>query len=99
MKLLLILVEDSHKEEVEAFLASSGVPGYTEIPHAVGSGATGPRLGSRAFPKTSAVIFSLIEEDALQRLRDGIRSFCADCGERVRMVVLNVEEVLDGTGG
>ena len=99
MKLLLIIVEDSHKEEVEAFLHSAGVAGYTEIPHALGAGLTGPRLGSRTFPKTSAVIFSLVEEDALQRLRDGIRTLSADCGERVRMIVLAVEEVLDGTGG
>jgi hypothetical protein len=99
MKLLLIIVEDSHKEEVEAFLHSSGVPGYTEIPHALGAGLTGPRLGSRAFPKTSAVIFSLIEEDALQRLRDGIGTLSAECGERLRMIVLGVEEVLEGAGG
>lgn len=99
MKLLLIIVDDSHKEEVEAFLHSSGVPGYTEIPHALGAGATGPRMGSRAFPKTSAVILSLLEEDALQRVRDGLRSFCADCGERVRMIVLGVDEVLDGAAG
>ena len=99
MKLLLIIVDGSHKEEVEAFLRSSGVPGYTEIPHALGAGITGPRMGSRAFPKTSALILSIIEEDVLQRLRDEIQSFCRDCGERVRMIVLGVEEILDGTRG
>lgn len=99
MKLLVIIVDDSHKEEVEAFLHSSGVSGYTEIPHALGVGTTGPRMGSRAFPKTSALILSLIEEDALKRLREGIRSFCTDCSERVRMIVLGVEEVLNGDGG
>lgn len=97
MKLLMIIVEDSHKEEVEVFLQKAGVPGYTEISHAVGTGATGPRLGSRAFPKTSALILSIVDEDLLARLRDELRSFCKDCGDRVRILVLGVEEMLSGT--
>jgi hypothetical protein len=94
MKLLMIIVDESHKEEVETFLHRSGVPGYTELPHALGAGATGPRLGSSAFPGTSALILSILEDEMIPRLRDGIREFCASCGERAKMVVLGVEEVL-----
>lgn len=94
MKLLMVIVEESYKEEVETFLASFGVPGYTEIAHALGAGATGPRMGSRTFPKTSAVIFSLIDEATVARLRPAIADFCRECGERVKMIVLGVEEVL-----
>ena len=60
MKLLMLIVDEEKKEELEVFLNRAGVLGYTEIPHAVGVGSTGPRLGSRAFPKTSAVIFTVI---------------------------------------
>lgn len=94
MKLLMIIVDETHKEEVETFLRRSGVPGFTEIPHLLGSGATGPRLGSSAFPKTSALILSILEDGMIPRLRDSIREFCASCGEQAKMVVLGVEEVL-----
>lgn len=94
MKLLLAVVEGSHKEEIETLLQKAGASGYTEIPNALGVGMTGPRLGSRAFPKTSAVIFSALEDDALVRLRDEIRTYCQSCGERVKLFALSAEEVL-----
>jgi hypothetical protein len=90
----MVIVDESHKEEVETFLARFDVPGYTEIAHALGAGATGPRMGSRTFPKTSAVVFSLVDEAVLARLRPAISEMCRECGERVKMVVLGVEEVL-----
>lgn len=94
MKLLLVVVEGSHKEEIETLLQKAGASGYTEIPNALGVGMTGPRLGSRAFPKTSAVIFSALEDDALVRLREEIRTYCQSCGERVKLFALSAEEVL-----
>lgn len=94
MKLLLAVVEGSHKEEIETLLQKAGASGYTEIPNALGVGMTGPRLGSRAFPKTSAVIFSALEDDALVRLREEIRTYCESCGERVKLFALSAEEVL-----
>ena len=47
-KLLMLVVEESRKEEMEVFLDRAGVLGYTEIPHALGrTGAwfTCQRLG------------------------------------------------------
>jgi|APFre7841882654_1041346.scaffolds.fasta_scaffold96444_3 hypothetical protein len=92
-KLLMLVVEESRKEEVEVFLDRAGVLGYTEIPHALGVGATGPRLGSRAFPKTSAIIFTVLEADALGRIVEGIRAFCGECGERLKMLSWDAEEM------
>ncbi len=94
MKLLMLIVDESKKEELEVLLNRAGVVGYTEIPRALGVGTSGPRLGSRAFPKTSAVIFTVLASEALDRLVAEIRSFCADCGERLKMIVWGVEEVL-----
>lgn len=94
MKLLLAVVEGSHKEELETLLQRAGASGYTEIPSALGVGMTGPRLGSRAFPKTSAVIFSAMDDDALVRLREEVRTYCESCGERVKLFALSAEEVL-----
>ena len=93
MKLLLAIVEESHKEEMETILQGAGVSGYTEIPHALGVGMTGPRLGSRAFPKTSAVILSAVEDGVLDRLREDVRAYCQSCGERVKLIAWGAEEV------
>lgn len=93
-KLLMMIVEESKKEELEVLLNRAGVVGYTELAGAVGVGMTGPRLGSRAFPKTSAVIFTIIQAEAVAPLVEDIKAYCGECGERLRMLVWGVEEVV-----
>ena len=94
MKLLMLIVDEDKKEQLEVFLNRAGVLGYTELPRAIGVGATGPRLGSRAFPRTSAVIFTVLAEEALKQVTEEIKSYCRDCGERLKMIVWGVEEVV-----
>ncbi|TNF74074.1 MAG: hypothetical protein EP299_07515 [Acidobacteria bacterium] len=91
MKMLMIIVDESKREELEIFLNRSGVVGYTEISQAAGLGSSGPRLGSSAFPKTSAVVFSMMDEDSVRRLMEGVDEFCSTCGEQLRMVSWDVE--------
>jgi hypothetical protein len=93
MKMLMIIVDESKKEELEVFLNHSGVRGYTEVAHAAGMGASGLRLGSRAFPKTSALVFTMLSEEALQKLEEGVNQFCATCGEELRMVAWDAEVI------
>ncbi len=97
MKMLMIVVEDSKKEELEVFLERSGVHGYTEVSHAAGIGSSEPRLGSSAFPRTSAVVFSVLSEEALERLLRAVEEFCSDCGADLQMVAWEVD-VLRGLG-
>ncbi len=89
----MIIVDEAKKEELEVVLGSAGVVGYTELSPAAGSGTTGPRLGAGAFPRTSAVVFSILSEAALERLRRAIDEFCADCEERLKVVSWEVQEV------
>lgn len=91
MKMLMIIVDESKKEELEVFLGKSDVEGYTEISPAAGMGSTGPRLGSRAFPGTSAVVLSIVSQEALDRLSRGLDEFCTTCGEELKMVSWDVE--------
>lgn len=91
MKMLMIVIDEAKKEELEVFLEKSGVGGYTEVDHAAGMGATGPRLGSSAFPKTSALVFTVLDDSALARLQAGVDQFCAACGEELRMYAWDVE--------
>jgi hypothetical protein len=91
--MVMIIVEDDKKEELEVVLGRAGVVGYTEISRATGRGESGPRLGSGAFPRTSAVVFSILSDAALAGLRTALREFCADCGERLKVVAWDVAEV------
>ena len=93
MKMVLMVVDDARRQELEVALEEAGVTGFTEIPHAAGLGTSGPRLGSRAFPRTSAVVFTFIPDEALEPLRHKLRDFCAACGERLRFVAWDAEEM------
>jgi len=93
VKMLMIIVDEARKEELEVVLGEAGVVGYTELSRASGRGETGPRLGSRAFPRTSAIVFTVLSAKALDGLKAKIQEFCEDCGERLRMIAWDVEEV------
>ncbi len=93
MKMVMIICDEQKKEELEVFLERSGVVGYTEISHAAGMGTTGPRLGSSAFPRTSAVVFTVLDEASLARLERGVDEFCANCGEKLKMIAWEVEQI------
>ncbi|HQR46065.1 MAG TPA: hypothetical protein PLB02_06565 [Thermoanaerobaculia bacterium] len=90
MKLLMVIVEESCKEQVEVILGRAGVRGFTEIPGVAGIGATGPRLGSAAFPKTSAVILTLLEDGEVTRVGDAIRAGCPASG-RAHLITWTAE--------
>lgn len=90
----MMVVDDGKKEQLEVLLRRSGVSGWTEISGASGMGATGPRLGSAAFPKTSAVLFTIVDDEKARSLAADLREYCTDCGERLKMASWAVEELL-----
>ena len=89
----MLIVDGEKKEEVEVLLGRAGVSGFTEIA-AFGKGETGLKLGSGAFPKTSAVILTLVDDERLAELTRLVKAFCEGCGERLKIVVWGVQEVL-----
>lgn len=90
----MFIVDAARKEELEVLLRRSGVAGYTEIPNASGFGTTGERFGSAAFPKTSAVVLTFVEDEDVPRIATELKAYCAECGERVRMVAWGAEQVI-----
>jgi hypothetical protein len=102
MKMLMIVVDEAKKEELEVLLndlseAGAGVDGYTEIPRVLGVGHTGPRLGSRAFPRTSAVIFTVVAADRLPGIRERIEACCGPQLAGAHLVAWDVESMVGGT--
>jgi hypothetical protein len=90
VKLLMALIDEACKEELEVVLTRAGVTGYTEIPHAVGMGTSGPHLGSAAFPRTSAVVLTLLEDADVARVAAAVRAQCPAKG-RVHLITWGVE--------
>lgn len=90
MQMLMMIVESAHRDLVEAALTEHQVVGYTEIPTVYGSGATGPRLGSRAFPETSSIVFTVVEEPKVQELLDTLESTC----KGMRVIVWKVDRMI-----
>lgn len=94
MQMLMIIVESAHKEKLEAALTERHVLGYTEIPTVYGAGSSGMRLGSRAFPETSSIIFTVVEKEKVDALLSWIDSSCADCRAAMRMIVWNIDRMI-----
>jgi hypothetical protein len=93
MKMLMMIVESDYKEQLEVLLNEHDILGYTEIPQVFGTGATGVRMGSRAFPKTSSVIFTVLEDEVADVLAASIKQFCDACTRHMHMIVWNAEKV------
>lgn len=94
LQMLMIICQSDHKERLEAALSERHVLGYTEIPTVYGMGTSGPRLGSRAFPETSSIIFTVIEEGKIDELLAAIDSSCAECRSAMRMIVWKVDRMV-----
>lgn len=94
IQMLMIVVESTHKEKLEAALNDRHVGGYTEIPTVHGTGSTGMRLGSRAFPDTSSIFLTVCEKEKVDELLSAIDASCGDCRQAMRMIVWNVERMI-----
>jgi hypothetical protein len=94
LNMLMIVAESEHRERIESALVDHEALGFTEIPTVYGSGRTGPRLGSRAFPGQSSIIFTVGEEEKVSELIDAIHRSCAECRDGMRMVLWKVDRML-----
>jgi hypothetical protein len=96
MKLLLIFVDADHARDVETLLDESNVPGYTEFPTVLGKGATGRKLGNRAFPGSSSLYFVVLPEGDCGGLCDHLKELQRARGpeEGLKAYVMDTMEVL-----
>jgi len=93
LRMMMVIVDSSAREQLEVLLRKAGAPGFTEMSPAAGWGETGPHLGSRAFPKTSTVLLSVLEPEAEERVRVALAGFEEGETRRVRAYAWSVEEV------
>lgn len=96
MTALLIFVDADRAGDVERLLEARGLPGYTEIPNVLGKGRSGRKLGTRAFPGSTTLYFTVATRadgaglaQALRELRDS-----RGPAEGLKVYALNSEELL-----
>jgi hypothetical protein len=96
MKLLMIMVDSNHQEDVERILDAHDVPGYTELPNVLGKGVSGRKLGSRAFPGSNTLYFTVIGADTCKTLCAELHALDARCGpeEGLTAFILDAEKVV-----
>ncbi len=97
MKLLMIILDETVRDEVEATLDKHEVNGYTEIPMAFGEGKSGKKLASRLHPGANSIVFSIIDDDRLDPIKADLMQTCAaktdeNCPKPIHIAVLKVEE-------
>jgi nitrogen regulatory protein PII len=92
-KMVLIVCPESRIEDVRQILDEHHLEGYTELDNVRGAGATGKRLGTRAYPGSSSMVMVVIESSRVDELLEALDAFCGRCaeGEGIRAFVLPVE--------
>ena len=96
MKMVLVICPESRIDEVRELLDEHHLEGYTELSDVRGAGATGKRLGTRAYPGSSCMVFVVVEGSMVEELLTALEEYCSRCsdGEGVRALVLPVEKAI-----
>lgn len=94
MKLLLLIYSGPTPHRIAALLEAHDAPGYTEFVNARGAGATGRIEGTRAWPGTATVYFTVVPDERVAELRSAIQSYRAAAveGEHLHVAVMPTED-------
>ncbi len=93
MKLLLIIYSGSKPRLVPELLETHHAGGFTRMDTAHGAGETGRREGTRAWPGSADVYFSIVPGERVNELAAALRKEAAqlESGERLHVAVLPTE--------
>lgn len=96
MKLVMVLVPSECLPEVQKVIEAHDIHAYTEVPSVLGSGRTGRKLGTRAFPGTSSMILVIVKSEESAKVLDALRDYAAasECSEGIRAFSVPAESVL-----
>lgn len=93
MKLLLIIYSGRNSRLVPQLLETHQAGGYTRLEPAHGAGETGRREGTRAWPGSAEVYFSIVPAERVPQLTAALKEEAGSLseGERLHMAVLPTE--------
>jgi hypothetical protein len=75
MRLLAVLCDTSRGREVIDLLESHGINAYTQIPMIFGSGATGKRMETRAWPGSGCMVFAIMDQAKVDHVLPVLRDY------------------------
>jgi len=96
IKMVVVVCPESRLDAVQKLLDEHHLQGYTELTGLRGAGVTGKRLGTRAWPGSSCMIFAAVEAAKADELVGALETLCRACtpGEGMRVFVLPVESMI-----
>lgn len=96
MKMVFMIVDAGHADDIKQMMQDCEVPGYSELPEVLGKGSTGKKLGSRAFPGSSSLFMVALDEDCVDQLRAKLAKLHKTIGstEGLRAFSFDVEDMI-----
>ncbi len=100
MKLVLIVFNFIYDEPLRAIIERLRIPGFTEVHRVFGTGESGKRFGTHAFPGHDTMLLTVLSEAQVDPLLDELRRFKQGLAERakrhggIKAFVLPVEQVV-----
>lgn len=96
MKLILIVCGKQRNKEVVDLLEKHRIHGYTEMPTVLGAGDSGKHMGTRSFPGTECMLFTLVEKEQVDGLIHDLKDLHARLypEEALHAFSLDAESVL-----
>jgi nitrogen regulatory protein PII len=93
MKMLMVLVPSDCLADVQNVIDKHEIHAYTEIPNVLGSGKSGRKLGTRAFPGTTSMLLAIVSAEEADRLVAAVREYAtqAQCCEEIRVFAMPAE--------
>lgn len=100
MKLVLLAFNFIYDDAVRSILERLRLPGFTEVPRVFGTGESGRRFGTHAFPGHDTLILAVLPDAQVEPLLAEIAAFKAGITDRakrqggIKAFVLNVERTI-----
>ncbi|MFN7950831.1 MAG: hypothetical protein U0610_03820 [bacterium] len=96
MKLIVAMCSTSRSDELHQVLLDLGVEGYTEIGALTGAGKTGRKLGTRMFPGTTTMTWTVVPDDRVDAIMSALGALAERCypAEGLHAFVLCIERAL-----
>jgi nitrogen regulatory protein PII len=84
MKLVLIVFNFIYDEPIRAIIERLRIPGFTEVPNVFGTGESGKRFETHAFPGHDTMLLTVVSENQVEVLLYEIAQFKRGLADRVK---------------
>lgn len=82
MRLVFVIFHELYRERIRGLLEGLRVPGYTEFRQLSGSGETGRRYDTSAWPGRNAAVMTVVEASEADRVVKEVQAFKERLGAR-----------------